>query len=302
MSMQPTSASAGAPTCAPPDFNPRKPKLRLPAHACDTHAHIMGPKARYAYSPERIYTPPDCLLPDYLKMLATLGVERAVLVQPSVYGTDNTVMLEAMKSAGNRFRGVAVVAEDISDAELKKLDAAGVRGVRVNIVDVKDRKPGTLPMDMLKKLARRVAPLGWHLEFLMHADEFPNLDRAFAGFPVDIVLGHLGYMKTDKGLGNAGFQALLNLMKAGRAWVKLTGPFRITTTGGLPYADVVPYARALLAANPERVIWGTDWPHVIIKTPMPNDGDLADLLSDWIPDARLREQVLVKNPEQLYGF
>jgi predicted TIM-barrel fold metal-dependent hydrolase len=145
----------------------------------------LGPKARYAYSPARIYTPPDCLLPDYLKMLATLGVERAVLVQPSVYGTDNTVMLEAMKAAGNRFRGVAVVAEDISVAELKKLDAAGVRGMRVNIVDVKDRKPGTLPMDMLKKLALRIAPLGWHMEFLMHADEFPDLDRAFAGFPVD---------------------------------------------------------------------------------------------------------------------
>ncbi|HSD99592.1 MAG TPA: amidohydrolase family protein [Burkholderiales bacterium] len=301
MSPQP-AAGAEAPVCAGPDPNPRKPKLKLPPRACDTHAHIMGPKARYAYSPARIYTPPDCLLPDYLKMLGTLGVERAVLVQPSVYGTDNTVMLEAMKAAGGHFRGVAVISDSISDAELMKLDAAGVRGVRVNIVDVKDRKPGTLPMDMLKKLALRVAPLGWHMEFLMHADEFPDLDRAFAGFPVDIVLGHLGYMKTDKGLANAGFRALLNLMKAGRAWVKLTGPSRITTSGGLPYADVVPYARALIDANPERVIWGTDWPHVIIMTPMPNDGDLADLLSDWIPDARQREQVLVRNPARLYGF
>lgn len=301
MSPQP-AVGAEAPTCAPPDFNTRKPRLKLPAHSCDTHAHIMGPGARYAYSPARVYSPPDCLLPDYLRMLATLGVERAVLVQPSVYDTDNTVMLEAMKAAGNRFRGVAVVAEGISDADLKKLDAAGVRGVRVNIVDVKDRKAGTLPMDSLKQLARRVAPLGWHMEFLMHADEFPDLDRAFADFPVHIVLGHLGYMKTDKGLGNSGFQALLRLTKAGRAWVKLTGPSRITTTGGLPYADVVPYARALLETNPERVIWGTDWPHVIIKTLMPNDGDLADLLSDWVPDARLREQVLVRNPEKLYGF
>jgi 2-pyrone-4,6-dicarboxylate lactonase len=296
------ATGAETPECAGPDPNPRKPKLKLPPHACDSHAHILGPAARYAYSPARVYTPPDCLLPDYLKMLATLGVERSVLVQPSVYGTDNTVMLGAMKTAGGRFRGVAVVAENISDSELKKLDTAGVRGVRVNIVDVKDRKSGTLPMDSLKTLARRVAPLGWHMEFLMHADEFPDLYRAFADFPVAIVLGHLGYMKTDKGPGNAGFQALLNLMKAGRAWVKLTGPSRITTTGGLPYADVVPYARALLEANPERAIWGTDWPHVIIKTPMPNDGDLADLLSDWIPDAALREQVLATNPARLYGF
>jgi len=295
-------AGADAPTCAPPDFQSRKPRLTLPPRACDCHAHIMGPKARYAYSPARVYTPPDCLLPDYLKMLGTIGVERAVLVQPSVYGTDNTVMLEAMKAAGNRFRGVAVVADDVPDAELRKLDAAGVRGVRVNIVDVMDRRPGTLPMEALTKLARRVASLGWHMEFLMHADEFPDLDRAFAGFPVDIVLGHLGYMKTDKGMANAGFQAMLRLMRAGRAWVKLTGPSRITTTGGLPYADVVPYAHALLQANPERVIWGTDWPHVIIKTPMPNDGDLADLLSAWVPDARVREQVLVGNPARLYRF
>jgi predicted TIM-barrel fold metal-dependent hydrolase len=300
MSTQP--AGADAPECAGPDRNPRKPRLRLPPLACDTHAHIMGPKARYAYSPARIYTPPDCLLPDYLKMLATLGIERAVLVQPSVYGTDNTVMLEAIQAAGDHFRGVAVVAEDTSDAELKRLDAAGVRGVRVNIVDVKDRKAGTLPMDALKALARRVAPLGWHMEFLMHADEFPDLDRTFAGFPVDIVLGHLGYMKTDKGIGNAGFRALLRLMKAGRAWVKLTGPSRITTSGGLPYSDVVPYARALIETNPGRVLWGTDWPHVIIRTPMPNDGDLADLLSDWIPDASAREQVLARNPARLYGF
>src|SRR3970040_2208533 len=126
MSMQPTSASAGAPTCAPPDFHTRRPKLSLPGGACDSHAHILGPAARYAYSPARVYTPPDCLLPNHMKMLATLGVERAVLVQPSVYGTDNTVMLEAMKAAGNRFRGVAVVAENISASELKKLDSAGV--------------------------------------------------------------------------------------------------------------------------------------------------------------------------------
>ena len=156
-----TQLAAEAPTCAGPDPNPRAPKLKLPPRACDTHAHIMGPRSRYAYSPARVYTPPDCLLPDYLKMLATLGVERAVLVQPSVYGTDNTVILEAMKTAGNRFRGVAVVAEDISDADLKKLDSAGVRGVRVNIVDVKDRKPGTLPMDTLERMARLVAAIAW---------------------------------------------------------------------------------------------------------------------------------------------
>jgi predicted TIM-barrel fold metal-dependent hydrolase len=294
-------SGADAPVCAPPDFQPRKPHLTLPPLACDCHAHIMGPKARYAYAPARVYTPPDCLLPDYLKMLSTIGVERAVLVQPSVYGTDNTVMLDAMKAAGDRFRGVAVVADDISDAELKKLDAAGVRGVRVNIVDVKDRTPGTLPMESLKKLAQRVAPLGWHMEFLMHADEFPDLDRAFADFPVAIVLGHLGYLNIGRLPADPGFQALLRLVKSGKAWVKLTGPYRITRAP-LPYPDTVPFAKALLDANPERIIWGTDWPHVMLKGAMPNDGELADVIADWISDARLRKQVLVRNPATLYGF
>jgi 2-pyrone-4,6-dicarboxylate lactonase len=296
-----TTTTAGAPPCAPPDFNPRKPKLALPKLACDTHAHILGPIARYAYSPARVYTPPDCLLSEYQKMLATLGVERAVLVQPSVYGSDNTVMLEAMRAAGSTFRGVAVVDDEIPDAELAKFNAAGVRGVRVNIVDVKDRKPGTLPMAELTAMAKRIAPLGWHMEFLMHCDEFPDLDRSFMDFPVDIVLGHLGYMKTDKGLNDPGFQALLRLIKAGKAWVKFTGPYRITTQA-MPHADTNAFARALIAANRQRVLWGSDWPHVMVKNAMPNDGDLCDLLSSWIPDSAIREQVLVKNPAKLYGF
>ena len=295
------TTTEGAPPCAPPDFSPRKPKLALPKLACDTHAHILGPIAAYAYSPARVYTPPDCLLGDYQHMLATLGVERAVLVQPSVYGSDNTVMLEAIRAGGSNFRGVAVVENDISDAELARLNDAGVRGVRVNIVDVKDRKPGTLPMAELTALAQRIAPMGWHMEFLMHCDEFPDMDRTFADFPVDIVLGHLGYMKTSLGVNNAGFQALLRLMKTGKAWVKFTGPYRISGEP-LPHADTVALAHALIAANPQRVLWGTDWPHVMVKNAMPNDGDLCDLLSGWIPDATTREQVLVKNPEKLYGF
>jgi predicted TIM-barrel fold metal-dependent hydrolase len=292
---------AAAPECAAPDFNPRSSRLKLPPRSCDTHAHIMGPRARYRYAPARIYTPPDCLLPDYLHMLDTLGIERGVLVQPSVYGTNNTAMLDAMNAAGGRLRGVAVVADKISDTELKSLDAAGVRGVRVNIVDVKDRQPGTLPMESLTKLARRVAPLGWHVELLMHVDEFADLDQQFSDFPVDIVVGHLGYLNIGRQSDDAGFQALLRLLAAGKTWVKLTGPYRITTAA-LPYPDTVPLAKALLEANRERVLWGTDWPHVMLKGVMPNDGALADVLADWIPDARLREQVLVHNPAKLYRF
>lgn len=292
---------AQAPLCAAFDPAPRKPRIVLPPLACDTHAHICGPGARYAYFPARLYTPPDCLLPDFQHMLKTLGVERAVLVQPSIYGTDNSAMLDAMKAAGPAFRGVAVVADDIAESELKRMHEAGVRGVRVNIVDVKDRQAGTLPLDALKKLALKVKPFGWHMEFLMHVDEFPDLDRMLADFPIDTVYGHLGYMKNDKGIENPGFSALLRLMQSGRAWTKLTGPYRISTQQ-LPHADTNAYAHALIKAAPRQVIWGTDWPHVMVKSAMPNDGDLADMLSAWIPDAALRKQVLVDNPARLYGF
>ena len=263
--------------------------------------HVFGPAARYPLAAARTYTPPEASIDELVQLQERLGFERVVVVQPSVYGTDNTVMLEAMKTANGRLRGVAVIEADITEADLNALNDAGVRGVRVNIVDVKDRKPGTLPMAALKKMAQRIAPLGWHMEFLMHADEFPDLDRQFADFPVDIVLGHLGYMNIGKTPDDAGFQALLRLMQAGRAWVKLTGPYRITAAP-LPYPDTVTCAKALLEANRERVIWGTDWPHVMLKGRMPNDGELADVIADWIPDAALREQVLAKNPAKLYGF
>jgi 2-pyrone-4,6-dicarboxylate lactonase len=296
----PHAPSPEAPLCPPPDPNPRKPRVQMPRNACDTHAHICGPIERYPYADRRVYTPSDTLLPAYRQMLATLGVERAVLVQPSVYGADNTVMLAAMAELGASARGVAVVDDDVSDAELQRLHDAGVRGVRINVVDVAEGK-GVIPMAPLVALANRIKARGWHVEFLMHADEFPQLDRTFDDFPVDIVLGHLGYMKTDKGLNDPGFQALLKLMKRGKAWVKLTGPYRISTRP-LPHADTVPFAHALLDAAPERVLWGSDWPHVMVKGTMPNDGDLADLLLEWIPDAALREQVLAANPAKLYGF
>jgi 2-pyrone-4,6-dicarboxylate lactonase len=298
--MNPHAPSPEAPLCAAADPNPRKPRFTMPRNACDTHAHICGPIAKYPYSDRRVYTPADALLPAYRHMLDTLGVQRMVLVQPSVYGTDNSVMLDAMREIGDASRGVAVVDNDVPDAELERLNAAGVRGVRVNVVDVPD-KQGEFDFGPLAALAKRIKRYGWHVEFLMHADEFPKLDTMFADFPVDIVLGHLGYMKTAKGLQDPGFQALLRQLKAGKAWVKLTGPYRISTAAQ-PHADTIPFAHALLEAAPDRVIWGTDWPHVMVKGTMPNDGDLANLLLDWVPDEALRQRVLVENAARLYGF
>ena len=206
------------PLCAAPDPTPRKPTLRLPELACDTHAHICGPAARYPYWSGRIYTPPDCLLSDYRHLLSTLGVERAVLVQPSVYASDNRLLLDALRAAGPNFRAVAVVEDSIDDAELERMHGLGVRGVRCNIVDIVEDK-GKMPLAMLERLAAKIQRFGWHIELLMHADEFPDMDRAFEDFPVDIVLGHLGYLRTERGTDDPGFQALLRLMRTKKAWV-----------------------------------------------------------------------------------
>jgi 2-pyrone-4,6-dicarboxylate lactonase len=296
------SAQPEAPRCAPPDPAPRAPKSKFPPLACDSHAHICGPQASYGYIPERIYSPPDALLPAYRHLLATLGCQRAVLVQPSFHGADNRAMLAAMGEAGGMFRGVAVLADDATERDIEALHLTGVRGARLNIVDVKTGK-GELPVARIERLAERIKTFGWHIEFLMHVDEFPDLDRMLARLPVDCVFGHLGYVRADKGVQAPGFQALLRMLRAGRAWVKLTGPYRIST-GPLPHADTNPFAHALVEAAPDRLVWGSDWPHVKTEwsIPMPNDGELADLLAAWVPDARLREQVLVDNPAKLYGF
>ncbi|MFZ9550880.1 MAG: amidohydrolase family protein, partial [Hylemonella sp.] len=203
-----------APPCAAPDFAPRQPQLKVPAGSCDCHAHILGPAARFPYSDERVYTPPDCLLADYRAMLTALGLARAVLVQPSVYSSDNRVLLNALDAMQGAWRGVAVVEPDVSASALQEMHAAGVRGVRVNVVDVQSNK-GVLPLNQLRGLAERIAPLGWHMEFLLHVHEFPRLDQQLAGFPVDVVFGHLGYLPTHLGIGDAGFQALLRLLQAG---------------------------------------------------------------------------------------
>ena len=289
-----------APRCAAPDPNPSTPRLELPAGACDSHAHICGPGSQYFFSPDRIYTPPDALLPDYLAMLETLGVERAVIIQPSIYGTDNSVTLAAIKQAAIPCRGVAVIDETISDDEIAALVQAGIRGIRLNLVDVAGPM-GDMPIDIARRLADRIAPLGWHTEFLVHVDDYPDFDEMFAGFPTHIVLGHLGYMRPDKDITHPGFQALLRLMQGGRCWVNLTGPYRISA-GDLPYPGVTETAHALIDCAPERVVWGSDWPHVMVTKPMPNDGDLCDLLADWIPDEDIRRKILVDNPARLYGL
>ena len=281
----------------------RSPLIKLPTGSVDCHAHVCGPANQYPYTQERIYTPPDATLESYQALLQTLGVDRAVLIQPSVYGTDNRAMLAALKSNPQQFRGVAVIPNDptaVSDQQLTDLHAAGVRGLRCNIVDIAD-KSGGLPIEQLRSLARRIQALGWHLELLMHVNEYPNLAKTFEDFPVDLVFGHFGYTHAKHGVADKGFQGLLDLMRNQRAWVKMTGPYRICD-GDLPYLDMRPFSDAVIQANPSRLIWGSDWPHVMVKKQMPHDADLCDLFGEWVQDENLRKSILVHNPCILYDF
>jgi 2-pyrone-4,6-dicarboxylate lactonase len=293
-------SDAEFPSCAPYDPNPRRPVLRAPPGTCDCHAHVFGPEARYPYSPKRGYTPPDAPFEAYRRMHETLGIERGVLTQPSVYGTDNRAIIDAVARDPENLRAVAAVDADISDGELRRLDDTGVRGVRINLVD-KGGMPFATFADF-ERFASRIADLGWHVEFLVHVHEFPDLAPRFRALPVDSVVGHLGYMRTSEGLDHPGFRQFLDLVAEGRCWVKLSGAYRVTTLERAPYKDVAPFARALIEARPDRMLWGTDWPHPICKIPMPNDGDLLDLLLDWSPDEATRRRILVDNPARLYGF
>lgn len=295
-----TSACAiTPPSCAAHDPHPKAPHVSVPALACDVHAHVCGPQEHYPLIANRLYTPPIASLQDYRHMLDTLGIERAVLVQPSIYGTDNRAMLDALKQDTQRLRGVAVVPFDVSIAELESLHAQGVRGVRCNIVDLKDDK-GVLPMAGLQTLAQKINPLGWHIEFLMHVNEFPDLDVQLGKLPVPLVFGHLGYVPTSVHEA-AGFEGLLRLAKDGQAWIKLTAPYRLTPEE-FPYPSTLATAERLLADVPQRLLWGSDWPHVFIRSGMPNDGDLFNLFAQWVNNPQVLQDILVSHPAALYDF
>ncbi len=287
--------------CPPPDFEPRKPKVAFPLGAADCHFHVFGPQSRYRYADQRSYTPPECLLEHYFQLMSVVGIERAVLVQPSVYGTDNQAHLDALaeaKGRGLEFRMVSVLDETVSDGELQRMNDAGVVGVRFNIMNL-----GGISLEMLERMAERIAPLGWHLQLFANAGTLANLENRLAALPVPLVIDHMGHIAGEQELGHYGAQALIRLVQGGNTWVKLSAAYRLTAEEHPPYSDVAPLARALIEAGPRRMLWGTDWPHPMLhQRPMPNDGDLADLLADWAPDEKTRTAILVGNPANLYGF
>lgn len=292
-----TAAGFAAPTIPGPDPATRQPRDALPPGSCDCHAHLFGPQRRYPYAPGRRYTPPEAPMSEYLKMLGVLGVQRAVLVQPSVYGTDNSMMLDALRQTDFPLRGIAVVGDDVADAELEAMHAAGVRGLRLNL----RAKGSASPEDVAPRVAQRVAPLGWHLQFRIDPQDLAHAEALIDRLPVPVVVDHVGAVPVEEGVRGKTFQTLLRLACRGRCWIKLSAPMRLSRQE-LPYRDVTPLVHALVDAAPGQLLWGTDWPHTTISQRMPNDGDLCDLLAEWIPDASTRKRVLVDNPAQVYGF
>ncbi|MEA2774855.1 MAG: hypothetical protein QOF90_261 [Acetobacteraceae bacterium] len=273
----------------------RPPKQQAPALSCDCHFHIFGPFDKYPLSEGRTYTPPAALVPQYLEMADMLGLQRMVVVQAIVSGVDNAVTLDAISRFGlHRARGVAVIDDSFDDAALKRLHDQGIRGVRFNMVSGN----GT-PEDQLEALARRVAPLGWHIQIYAEGAKMQEIGALLARLPVEVVIDHCGGVKAPLGTGHPQFQALLRLMDSGRAWMKVCS-YRISSAGA-PFADVAANVKALVAAAPDRCVWGTDWPHPQMN-PAPEAGLLLDQLFEWVPDATVRQKVLVDNPARLYGY
>ncbi|MBU6507279.1 MAG: amidohydrolase family protein [Alphaproteobacteria bacterium] len=285
-------------TCAPPDPAPKKPKFAMPAGACDAHCHVFGPAWKFPYAADRAYTPPDAPKETLAAMHRFLDVSRAVIVQASCHDADNRATLDAIRASEGRNRGVAIVDESFDDRAFRALHDGGIRGVRFNFV----RHLGSRPEPkFFQHTIARLKALGWHLVLHLDAKDIAELPPAIRAVPVPFVIDHIGRVKAGDGLGQPAFKALLELMKLETAWVKVCGSERVSTAGP-PFTDAIPFAQALVKAAPDRVLWGTDWPHPNIAKHMPNDGDLVDLVPLIAPDETQRRKLLVENPARLYGF
>ncbi len=287
--------------CLPPDRNPCKPIVALPRGAVDTHVHVFAPP--YKLSPHRGYNPPDSTLADLKHLHTTLGIDRVVFTQPSVYGVDNSAILDGMAALNaespDRARAVAAITLDIRDDELAALDARGVRGVRLNT----DNKGGMpIATAAIPDLAARIAPLRWHIEFLFPGKDIIALMPTLAAVRVPISIAHFAYQPATAGVSAPGFKALIELMRRGNTWMKISGANRVSATDLLPYDDVKPMAEALIEAAPDRIMWGTDWPHPNKYLVNPNDGDLVGAFGDWVTDDAMRRRIMVDNPAEFYRF
>ena len=291
--------------CLPPLDTVTPPGFAPPAGACDSHAHVFGPFDRFPLAEDRSYTPAEYPGDAFVAHLDRLGLARGVLVTGSASGTDNGAVLDALSHHPARLRGVAVPQADTTDADLDRWHAAGIRGVRVNLFqrDGHAVYRNGVGIEVLEALAPRIAGRGWHAQIWIHAPDLVELAPRLLRLGLPLVIDHMGRMAASRGVDDPGFRMLCRMLADGSAWTKISGADRNTGLGP-PYADIDPFAEALLRANPDRVVWGSDWPHInyFEAREMPDDGVLLGLLARWLPDEGLRRRVLVDNPARLYDF
>jgi len=282
-----------------PSFNPnpRKPRVKLPPGACDTHFHVFGPRARFPFAADRSYTPPaDAPKETLFALHKHLGIERGVVVQSAVHQFDNSAAADLL-AANRNYRGVALLPASTPAPELKKLDAQGFRGVRFHYMGHLGKGDG---IDAVLSMAKRLAEIGWHLQIHMDGPRIAELAPSLARSPVPVVIDHMGRVDASRGLDSPEFKALLALMKHKHVWVKVSGPERISKQQA-PWTDARPFQRKLVSEFGDRAVWGTDWPHPNLDE-VPDDGDLVDALAEAAPSEKERQAVLVDNPKRLYGF
>jgi predicted TIM-barrel fold metal-dependent hydrolase len=282
-----------AAACAPPQAPTRRPRVQLPEGSCDTHVHVIGPTPRYPLDPKRNYTPGVCTLAQYREVMHACGIARAVLVQPSVYGTDNRQLLDALHAGGSAFRGVVVLRSRVSDDELELMHKLGVRGLRLNLVN-----PQVVGLDEVIELCARVAAHGWHLQVQLRWGDATAvwLAQLAERVSVPLVIDHMG-----RPPAMVAPPALLDLLARGRVWVKLSAPYRLGAADQ-PHPAELPLVHCLVEANPEQLLWASDWPHTEMFTTTPHDADLVDLVPSWLGSEALRRSVCVDNPARLYGY
>lgn len=292
--------------CLPPDPNPRPPRWKLPPGACDTHFHIFGPPNVFPYSPKRRYEPPAAPFEHFMAMCKIVGLSRGVVVLPTAHGTDAATVVDAIQRSNGTMLGVTNFDQQTPDAELDRLNELGVRGARFSLMS--DRAGAT---DDIEHAIRRLRRLGWSLDLHIEPEHFVAQEKFIRNIPVPVVIDHMARVNPRNGLDQPAFRLLLDLLKDDRFWVKVSCADKLSADprahlpdGSLPFRDIVPFARAVIAAAPDRVLWGSDWPHGNTFDPgrVPNEGDLLDLLGEFAPDETARRKILVDNPARLYGF
>jgi predicted TIM-barrel fold metal-dependent hydrolase len=289
------------PTIQGPNPDTRTPDLKLPAFATDAHCHVFGPGATFPYHPKRSYTPPDAPKELIKSVHDKLGLQRAVIVQATCHYDDNTAMMDCLGSDPDRYRGIVMVLPDVAEEELARLDAGGARGARFSFA--RHLSGGSKPdFSKIRTVCEKMAPFGWHAVIYMEADDVVECADELESLPVPIVFDHMARIDPDMGIDQPAFQLLLNFVNESGAWVKITGAERLSKAG-TPFHDVIPFAQKLIEVAPDNLLWGTDWPHPNIAGYMPNDGDLVDLLGQYVAgEEALLKKILVDNPARLYGF